>query len=89
MESKKKVLVLGGGLAGLSAAFHLNQENCEAVVAEKSGSVGGTARSVGIGGFTFDITGHLLHLHHEYTKSLIQKLLAGNVFTCAFLSIIF
>lgn len=80
--NRKKVVVLGGGLAGLSTAYHLPSHSFESVVVEKSASVGGTARSVEIDGFTFDITGHLLHLHHDYTKGLIQKLLAGNLFSC-------
>jgi protoporphyrinogen oxidase len=33
-------------------------------------------------GFTFDITGHLLHLHNPYTKRLIAGLLKGNVYRC-------
>jgi len=75
-------VVLGGGLAGLSAAYHLDPAHHDVRIAEKSGSVGGTARSVTLKGFTFDITGHLLHLHYDYTKGLIQKLLAGNLYTC-------
>ena len=74
--------MLGGGLAGLSSAYHLDPIEFEPVVLEKSNTIGGTARSVTVGGFTFDITGHLLHLHYDYTKTLIQKLLAGNLFTC-------
>jgi protoporphyrinogen oxidase len=34
------------------------------------------------GGFTFDWTGHLLHLHTPYTKELIGKLLKGNLRPC-------
>lgn len=82
-DSVKKVLILGGGLAGLSTAFHLRKEKrWNALVIEKSSSVGGTARSVKVKGFTFDFTGHLLHLHFPYTKKLIQKLLKNNLYTC-------
>ncbi len=34
-------------------------------------------------GFTFDHTGHLLHLHNEYTRKLIRRLLPGNLRECA------
>ncbi|MBI3012688.1 MAG: FAD-dependent oxidoreductase [Elusimicrobia bacterium] len=44
--------------------------------------MGGTARSVSVSGFTFDFTGHLLHLHDPYTKSLIQELLKNNLYAC-------
>lgn len=73
-------LIIGGGLAGLSAAYHLNDP--KSLLIEREENVGGTARSVFIDGFTFDFTGHLLHLHNDYTKRLISGLLKGNVFRC-------
>ena len=68
-----RVLVLGGGLAGLSAAYHLRE--FEPVVFEKEHEIGGICRSFRQDGFTFDVTGHLLHLKHDYTKDLIDTLL--------------
>lgn len=78
--SERPVLILGAGLAGLSTAYHL--KTTPNVVVEREANVGGTARSFTVGGFTFDITGHLLHLHSAYTKKLIPKLLRNDVFTC-------
>lgn len=77
---KRPVLILGGGLAGVSTAFHLPRRN--SLIIEKESEVGGTARSFEIDGFTFDITGHLLHLHTPYTKKLIRKLLKNQFFSC-------
>ena len=74
---KTDVLILGGGLAGLSTAYHLGQ--AEWLLVEKNARVGGTAGSVEKDGFTFDHTGHLLHLHDDYGKKLILDLLRGNV----------
>ena len=77
---KVDVLILGGGLAGLSAAHHLGERGVKSrLVVEAKARVGGTAGSVTTGGFTFDYTGHLLHLHDAYGKSLIEGLLAGNL----------
>ena len=77
---KVDVLILGGGLAGLSAARHLGERGVRSrLVVEAKARVGGTAGSVTTGGFTFDYTGHLLHLHDPYGKSLIEGLLAGNL----------
>ncbi len=77
---KTDVLILGGGLAGLSAAYHLNRSSkLSSLVVEKQKTPGGTAGSVKKDGFTFDYTGHLLHLHDEYGKKLILDLLGENV----------
>ncbi|MBV9079687.1 MAG: FAD-dependent oxidoreductase [Elusimicrobia bacterium] len=73
-------LILGGGLAGVSTAYHLPKRNH--LLVEREGELGGTARSFSVNGFTFDITGHLLHLHNNYTKKLIPRLLKNRVFTC-------
>jgi protoporphyrinogen oxidase len=77
--AKPPVVVIGGGLAGISAARHLRYPT---VLCERENEVGGTARSYETGGFTFDHTGHLLHLHNDYTKKLVRKLLKGNVQEC-------
>lgn len=69
-------------MAGLSSAYHIPKKKFQTVVIEQAHAVGGTARSVLVDGFTFDFTGHLLHLHFPYTRKLIQKLLKDNVFTC-------
>lgn len=74
-----QVVILGGGLAGLSCAYHLKRP---VLLIEREHEVGGTARSVYIQGFTFDFTGHLLHLHHPYTKKLIRQLLKNNLIHC-------
>lgn len=74
------VLVLGGGLAGLSAAYHLGRRGLVSrLVVEAKEKAGGTAGSVTKGPYTFDYTGHLLHLHDAYGKELILDLLKDNV----------
>src|SRR5579883_1566414 len=79
---KTDVLIVGAGLAGLSAAYHLNRGGkLKSLIVEKGARVGGVAGSVVQDGFTFDHTGHLLHLHDPYGQKLILDLLAGNVET--------
>jgi len=70
---KKKVVIIGGGLAGLSAGYHLLEQ--EPILFEKESVVGGLCRSFTQDGFTFDCTGHLIHLKNPYTKDLVTKLL--------------
>lgn len=67
------IVILGAGLAGLSAALHLKER--EYRIFEREGEVGGLCRSVVQDGFTFDYTGHLLHLQHPYTQRLLEELL--------------
>ncbi len=61
------ILIIGAGLAGLSTAYHLGSKDGYQIC-EKEGEVGGLCRSYEKDGFTFDYTGHLLHLRNEYTE---------------------
>jgi protoporphyrinogen oxidase len=71
------IIILGAGVAGLSAAFHLKGK--EYRIFEKEGEVGGLCRSAIQDGFTFDYTGHLLHLSQPYTKELLNGLLPDQL----------
>lgn len=51
----KKVVVIGGGFAGLSAASYLANEGIEVTLLEKHDTVGGRARKFSKNGFTFDM----------------------------------
>ncbi len=67
------VVVLGAGLAGLAAAYHLRRP---ALLVERCAQVGGHARSQRQAGFTFDVTGHWLHLRDPQTRTLVEGLFA-------------
>ena len=64
---REQVVIIGGGLAGLSAAYHLAEH--EPVVFEKESAIGGLCRSFSQDGFTFDCTGHLIHLRTHTPKN--------------------
>jgi phytoene desaturase len=51
----KKVIVIGSGFAGLSAATHLANKGFDVTILEKNPSVGGRARQFAADGFTFDM----------------------------------
>ncbi|KPK96885.1 MAG: hypothetical protein AMJ95_11925 [Omnitrophica WOR_2 bacterium SM23_72] len=76
---KKKIVILGGGLAGLSAAWHLQRKGRSCLVFEKESEVGGLCRSKKIKGFIFDYDGHLLHFRHKYTFEFVRQLLGRNL----------
>jgi len=71
------IVILGAGLSGLSAAFHLKVKDYR--IFEKEQEVGGLCRSVVQAGFTFDHTGHLLHLSHPYIQEVIDALLPDRL----------
>jgi protoporphyrinogen oxidase len=76
---KKRVIILGAGLTGLSAAWHLKQKGVCALVIEKEPQVGGLCRSKKLGGFTFDYCGHLLHFRHPYVFKLVNDLMGKDL----------
>jgi protoporphyrinogen oxidase len=69
------VLILGGGLAGMSTAYHLGDLPHQVIEAEWT--PGGLCRTREIDGFLFDYTGHLLHLRDERILRLVDALLPG------------
>lgn len=77
LPAQVETLIIGAGLAGLSTALH---HPGEAIVVEATGLVGGKARSETIDGFTFDVTGHWLHLRDDGIKALMSRLLGDDHF---------
>jgi protoporphyrinogen oxidase len=77
--AKKRIFVLGAGLAGLSAAWHLQKKGTDCQIFEKESEIGGLCRSKNVNGFTFDYDGHLLHFKHRYTFNFIKNLLGDNL----------
>ena len=76
---QRKILILGAGLSGLSAAYFLRENKIKAKIFEKEAKPGGLCRSVKKQGFIFDSSGHLLHFRNRNTLSLVKKVLGGNL----------
>lgn len=74
--SKMNNLILGGGLAGLSAAYHLDSDY---VIYEKESRPGGILRAAQENGFIFDRGPHILYPATEYARDLILKLMTDNL----------
>ena len=74
-----KIVILGAGLTGLSAAYHLEKQGFyDYKIFEKETQIGGLCRSVYQNGFTFDYTGHLLHINNPYFRNLIEDIFGFN-----------
>ena len=69
---KNRIFILGAGLAGLSAAWHLKDSPVDFHVFEKDEDAGGLCRSKNISGFTFDLDGHLLHFRYDWTRKFVE-----------------
>ncbi len=57
-----KLVILGGGVAGLSAWRRALAAGLPVTLVERCVRPGGLTRSIHVGGYTFDYTGHFLHL---------------------------
>jgi protoporphyrinogen oxidase len=73
------ILIVGAGLAGMSTAYHLGDE--PHLVVESESTPGGLCRSREVDGFTFDFTGHLLHLRDPRATALVDDLLPDGFAT--------
>lgn len=62
----RDIIILGGGLTGLSAAYH-----GVGFIYEKEGTVGGTCASPEADGFIFDLGIHVLHTKDRYVLDLL------------------
>ncbi len=78
-SSSVPVLILGAGLTGLSAAWHLRRAGVTCRLLERRGEVGGHATTLEDEGFRFDRTGHLLHLRDEEIRGLVERLLGDRL----------
>ncbi|MDE3018526.1 MAG: NAD(P)-binding protein, partial [Nitrospirota bacterium] len=70
------IVIVGAGLAGLSTAAHLARPYR---ICERDHEAGGLCRSYEMKGFTFDMTGHLLHFRQAEIKALVEGLLEGRL----------
>jgi protoporphyrinogen oxidase len=71
MGPTKKVVVLGGGISGMTAARTIRGLGHQCLLLEQCPSLGGLTRSVEVGDFAFDYTGHFLHLSRYRTPAEI------------------
>jgi len=69
METKpKKIIVIGAGLGGLSAAISLAQEGYAVEVHEKNEKIGGKLNVLRQNGYTFDLGPSILTLPHIFER---------------------
>ena len=74
----KKVVIVGAGPAGLTAAYVLSKAGVEATVLEKDRVVGGISRTVNYRDYYFDIGGHRFFTKVKAVDNMWKELLGGE-----------
>lgn len=71
-DKMNKTVILGAGIAGLSAAYHLKQKGITSAVFEQESDWGGLCGNFSISGFRFDRFVHLSFAPDEYTQKMFD-----------------
>lgn len=66
-------VILGSGIAGISAGYHLNKKNEDVVIYEKDNDWGGLCGNFTIDGFRFDRFVHFTFTDDSYIKGIFEK----------------
>lgn len=74
MTSASRVAVIGGGLAGLTAAYELAEAGADVVVLETTDRVGGKLRSEAVGGVTIDVGAESILARRPEAVALMDRL---------------
>ena len=77
-KSQKPIVIVGGGITGLTLAAMLAERGHRTVVIEKEDTPGGLARSFHYDDFTFDIGPHRFHTVDKQVEAFIKKILAAD-----------
>ena len=72
----KKNIVIGAGISGLAFGYFTKKPF---VILEKESTVGGLCKSIKDNGFTFDYSGHFIHIKDNKIKCLIEKLIGKKL----------
>ena len=72
---KKKVVIVGAGVAGLTTAYKLLESEYEVIVVERDDTVGGLSKTYHDGEFAFDSGPHRFYTKNDKVIKFIEKVL--------------
>jgi len=79
LTSEKQIVVIGGGPAGLTAAYELTKFNLRPIILEKQDKVGGISCTENYKGYYFDMGGHRFFTKSKEVNQFWHEVL-GNSF---------
>jgi len=68
-----RIVVLGGGPAGMAAAWRLSELGCPVTVLEKDGAVGGMGKTITVGKYAVDYGPHTFHIRETEESRAIHE----------------
>ena len=77
-DSDKKVVIIGGGPAGLTASYQLSKTGVESIVLEKDQILGGLSRTVNYKNYYFDIGGHRFFTKIKEVEDIWNEVLGDD-----------
>jgi protoporphyrinogen oxidase len=80
-QREKKILILGGGLTGLSAGYALAGAGHPVFVFEAAHTVGGIAKTIEHHGYRFDLGGHRFFTTDPRIDTFVKDLMGGELIT--------
>ncbi len=78
-QNKKKFIIIGAGISGLTLALELKKKNQEVIIFEKLKFPGGLTRTEKVKGINYDCGPHLYHTNNSDIKNYWFKLFKKNV----------
>ena len=79
IDKNKTIHILGGGPAGMSAAYYAHKNKCNYHLYESSNQVGGNAKTLNFDNFLIDTGAHRFHDKNKYITKDIKTLLGDNL----------
>jgi protoporphyrinogen oxidase len=76
---QKRVVIIGGGPAGLTAGYQLSKAGVESIVLEKDQGVGGISRTVNFNDYYFDIGGHRFFTKIREVEDMWREVLGPDL----------
>jgi len=73
-----KILIIGAGPAGLTAAYELAKNGQQVIVVEKDKQVGGISKTINYKGYYFDLGGHRFFTKYPEVEKIWKEILPND-----------